>query len=141
MAGGRSPEKAAALAGRIGAHPDTLAQAAEFGEAVLLAVRRDGLVTALEQAGAGVGSLAGKTVFDGRPLAIPFAGDDEGKGAVSRLISDLGCDPLDAGDLRQARRLEAMAIVIIRLLFSGYDPYSVFTFASPGRTGQPFASR
>jgi 8-hydroxy-5-deazaflavin:NADPH oxidoreductase len=194
MVGGRSPEKAAALAGRIGARPGTLAEAAEFGEAVLLAVRRDGLVTALEQAGAGAGSLAGKTVidcgnavdvsdfslvtwegqslaeqaqhlapgshvvkafnlchakvwqmsppvFDGRPLAVPFAGDDEGKGAVSRLVSDLGCNPLDAGDLRQARHLEAMAIVIIRLLFSGYDPYSVFTFASPGHTGQPFASR
>ncbi len=45
---------------------------------------------------------------------------------TSRLVSGLGCEPLDVGDLRQARHLEAMAIVIIRLLFSGYDPYSVF---------------
>jgi predicted dinucleotide-binding enzyme len=72
---------------------------------------------------------------------VPFAGGDEGSETTRRLITDLGCDPLDAGDLRQARHLEAMAIVIIRLLFSGYDPYSVFAFTSPGRTAQPFASR
>jgi 8-hydroxy-5-deazaflavin:NADPH oxidoreductase len=194
MVGGRSREKAAALARRIGARAGTLAEAAEFGEAVLLAVRSQGLVTTLEQAGAGEGSLAGKTVvdcgnavdisdfslvtwdgkslaeqaqhlapgshvvkafnlahakvwqmtppvFDRRPLAVPFAGDEEGKKVASRLIADVGCEPLDAGDLRQARHLEAMAIVIIRLLFGGYDPYSVFAFVSPGRTGQPPASR
>jgi len=80
-------------------------------------------------------------VFDGRPLAVPFAGDDKGKETARLLIADLGCDPLDAGDLRQARHLEAMAIVIIRLLFGGYDPCSAFAFVSPGRTGQPFTSR
>ena len=60
---------------------------------------------------------------------------------AERLIADLGCEPLDAGDLPQGRHLEAMAIVIIRLLFGGYDPYSVFAFVSPGRTGQPVTSR
>jgi hypothetical protein len=34
-----------------------------------------------------------------------------------------------------------MAIVIIRLLFSGYDPMSAFNFSSPGRTGEPLTSR
>jgi hypothetical protein len=34
-----------------------------------------------------------------------------------------------------------MAIVIIRLLFGGHDPYSMFAFVSLGRTGQPFSSR
>ncbi|HEU5416438.1 MAG TPA: NAD(P)-binding domain-containing protein [Streptosporangiaceae bacterium] len=194
MVGGRSPGKSAALAGRIGARPGTLAEAAEFGDAVLLAVRREGLADTLQQAGAESGVLAGKTVIDcgnavdttdfslvswegkslaeqaqhlapgshvvkafnlcharvwqmrppvfhGSPLAVPFAGGDEGKGTARRLISDLGCDPLDAGDLRQARHLEAMAIVVIRLLFGGHDPYSVFAFTSPGRTGQPVTSR
>jgi len=59
-------------------------------------------------------------------------------GAV-HLIADLGAEPLDAGDLSQARHLEAMAIVIIRLLFSGYDPHSAFAFASPGRPVPPSA--
>jgi predicted Zn-dependent protease len=53
----------------------------------------------------------------------------------------LGCEPLGAGDLRQAWHLEAMAIVIIRLWSGGYDPYSVFGFVSSGRPEQPFASR
>jgi predicted dinucleotide-binding enzyme len=194
LIGGRSPDKTAALAKRIGAEAGTLAEAAEFGDAVLLAVRREGLADTLEQAGAVSGVLAGKTVidcgnavdttdfslvswegkslaeqaqhlapgshvvkafnlchakvwqmtppvFNGSPLAVPFAGSDEGKGTASQLIKDLGCDPLDAGDLRQARHLEAMAVVVIRLLFGGYDPYSVFAFVSPGRAGQPFTSR
>ncbi len=194
LVGGRSPDKAAVLAKRIGAGAGTLAEAAEFGDAVLLAVRHEGLADTLEQAGAVGGALGGKTVidcgnavdvsdfslvtwegkslaeqaqhftpgshvvkafnlchakvwqmtppvFDGRPLAVPFAGDDKGKETARLLIADLGCDPLDAGDLRQARHLEAMAIVIIRLLFGGYDPYSAFAFVSPGRTGQPFTSR
>lgn len=188
MVGARSPDKAADLAKRIGASDGTLAEAAAFGDAVLLAVRRQGLDDTLRDAGAADGSLAGKTVidcgnavdtsdfslvtaegkslaeharalapgshvvkafnlchakvwqmtppvFDGRPLAVPFAGDEEGKETARLLIKDLGCDPLDAGDLRQARYLEAMAVVIVRLLFSGYDPYSVFAFVSPGRAG------
>ncbi len=194
LVGGRSPDKSEALAERIGARAGTLAEAAEFGDAVLLAVRREGLADTLEQAGALSGALAGKTVidcgnavntadfslvswesrslaeqaqhlaagshvvkafnlchakvwqmrppvFNGSALAVPIAGDDEGKETARRLIKDLGCDPLDAGDLRQARHLEAMAVVVVRLLFSGYDPYSVFAFVSPGRTGQPFTSR
>lgn len=188
LVGGRSPDKAAALAKGIGARAGTLAEAAEFGDAVLLAVRSEGLAETLEQAGATAGALAGKTVIDcgnavditdfslvtwegkslaeqaqhlapgshvvkafnlchakvwqmtppvfgGSPLAVPFAGDGEGKATARRLIADLGCYPLDAGDLRQARHLEAMAIVIIRLLFGGYDPYSVFAFVSPGWAG------
>ena len=181
MIGGRSPDKAAALAERIGARAGTLAEAANFGEAALLAVKRQGLDDTLRQAGAPDGSLDGVTVIDcgnavdtsdfslvtwegkslaeraqalapgshlvkafnlcharvwetsppafgGRPLAVPFAGDDEGKDVARLLIKDLGCEPLDAGDLRQARHLEAMAIVIIRLLFNDYDPYSAFAF-------------
>ncbi|MEV5746188.1 NAD(P)-binding domain-containing protein [Actinoallomurus sp. NPDC052308] len=72
--------------------------------------------------------------FDGRPFAVPIAGDEEGKAVARTLITDLGAAPLDAGDLTQARHLEAMAIVVIRLLRSGYDPLSVFAFISPGRT-------
>lgn len=194
LVGGRSPDKAAALAKRIGARQGTLAEAAEFGEAVLLAPRREGLEYTLGQAGAASGALAGKTVidcgnatdttdfslvtwggrslaeeaqrlapgshvvkafnlchakvwqmtppvFNGSPLAVPFAGSDEGKDIARQLIEDTGCVPLDAGDLSQARHLEAMAIVVIRLLFGGYDPYSVFAFTSPGRTGQPVTAR
>ncbi|MDL4814478.1 NADPH-dependent F420 reductase [Actinomadura opuntiae] len=184
LIGGRTPAKAEALAGRVGARSGTLRDAAEFGDAVLVAVRREGLADTIAAAG---GALAGKPVidcgnavdtadfsqvtyrdgasmaeeiarlapgahvvkafnqahasvwamtppaFDGRPLAVPFAGDEEAKPAARTLITALGAEPLDAGDLRQARNLEAMAIVVIRLLFSGHDPHSVFAFTTPNR--------
>ncbi|MFE2868233.1 hypothetical protein [Embleya sp. NPDC059259] len=43
----------------------------------------------------------------------------------------MGGRPLDVGDLGQTRHLEAMAIIVIRLLFSGCHPHSVFAFLSP----------
>ena len=64
-----------------------------------------------------------------------------GAPTTGKTVLALGCEPLDAGDLRQVWHLEAMAIVIIRLLSGGYDPYSMFGFVSPGCTVQPFASR
>ena len=64
LIGGRTPQKSAELAKRIGALAGTLREAAEFGEVILLAVRREGLVTTLELAGAPEGTLAGKTVID-----------------------------------------------------------------------------
>lgn len=195
LVGGRTPEKTAELAERIGARAGTLREAAEFGDAVLVAVRLAGLDETLRAAGAPDGTLSGKTVldcgnavdvsdfsqvtfeggtsmaeevarlapgahvvkafnqahasvwrmnppvFDGRPLAVPIAGHEAGKATARTLIEDIGAEPLDAGDLTQARHLEAMAIVVIRLLFSGYDPLSVFAFSSPGRTGQTITSR
>jgi predicted dinucleotide-binding enzyme len=66
-------------------------------------------------------------VFDGRNLAVPFCGDDStAKNTVAGLIGDLGCRPVDVGPLHRARHLEAMAAVVIGLLFSGADPLTVF---------------
>lgn len=71
-------------------------------------------------------------VFDGRRLVVPHCGDDEAaKETVRALIRDLGCEPLDAGPLAQAHHLEAMAAVIIRLLWTGYDPRTVFNLITP----------
>ncbi|MFC5663561.1 NADPH-dependent F420 reductase [Kitasatospora misakiensis] len=75
--------------------------------------------------------------FDGRPLTVPFAGAEEGKADARRLIADLGAEPLDVGDLSQTRHLEAMAIIVIRLLFAGAHPHSVFTYLSPDRGDAP----
>jgi 8-hydroxy-5-deazaflavin:NADPH oxidoreductase len=98
------------------------------------------VVRAFNQAHAAVWRMRPPS-FDGRPFVVPIAGDAEGKPAARALITDLGAEALDAGDLAQTRHLEAMAIIVIRLLFSGYDPLSVFTFSSPGRTGEAIASR
>jgi hypothetical protein len=187
LIGGRTPEKAAALAGRLGARAGTLREAAEFGEVVLVAVLLAGLAETLRAAGAPEGTLAGKTVIDcgnavdltdfsqvsfaggtsmaeeiarrspgahvvkafnqvhmdvwrmdpplfgGRPLVVPIAGDDEGKAVAATLVKEQGAEPLDAGDLTQARHLEAMAIVVIRQLFTGHEPLSAFAWLSAER--------
>jgi predicted dinucleotide-binding enzyme len=69
--------------------------------------------------------------YDGRPLVVPLAGDDaEAKETVSRLVADVGGNALDAGGLEQAAHLEAMAAVIIRILFGGADPTTVFNLVA-----------
>jgi predicted dinucleotide-binding enzyme len=64
--------------------------------------------------------------YHGQPLVVPMAGAPEAKRIVGTLIRDAGGEPLDAGGLEQAHNLEAMAAVIIRLLFGGADSLSAF---------------
>jgi 8-hydroxy-5-deazaflavin:NADPH oxidoreductase len=72
--------------------------------------------------------------YHGRPLMVPIAGDDAAKEPVARLVRDAGGEPLDAGGLEQAQHLEAMAAVIIRLLFAGADELSAFQFEVGARS-------
>ncbi|WP_084774701.1 NADPH-dependent F420 reductase [Nonomuraea candida] len=66
-------------------------------------------------------------VFDGRRLFVPYCGDDPtALDTTRRLIADIGCEPLPVGDLRHAHHLEAMAAIVISLLFGGRDPLTVF---------------
>jgi predicted dinucleotide-binding enzyme len=65
--------------------------------------------------------------FDGRRLVVPYCGDHPAAEELTRrLIADVGADPLPVGGLRQAHHLEAMAAVMISLLYGGRDPYTVF---------------
>jgi hypothetical protein len=185
---GRTQEKAAALARKIGhgARHGALQEAAKFGDVILVAVRHEGMLEALAASGAAAGAFAGKTivdcsnpveiqnftlvtggsismaeqiaavapgakvvkafnqcqskvwemtppVFDGRRLAVPCCGDDAAaKELVAGLIRDLGCKPVDIGPLHRARHLEAMAAVVIGLLYGGHDLYTVFNLITPG---------
>jgi len=73
--------------------------------------------------------------FDGRSLAVPYCGDANGsKLIVHRLIADLGCRPIDIGALHRARHLEAMATIVIGLLFRGYDKRTVFNLITTTET-------
>ncbi len=66
-------------------------------------------------------------MFDNRLLAVPYCGDDPRALDMTRqLIADLGGEPLPIGDLRHAHHLEAMAAIVISLLYGGRDPYTVF---------------
>jgi predicted dinucleotide-binding enzyme len=74
--------------------------------------------------------------YDGRPFTVPIAGDDEeAKALVSGLIADVGATAVDTGDLDHATYLEAMAVVIIRILFSGADPTTVFNLVDHAHSG------
>jgi predicted dinucleotide-binding enzyme len=177
MIGGRTPAKAAALAERLGARSGSLREAAEFGEAIFLAVLSAGVESTLRDAGAADDVLRGKVLIEstnaieherltvttgpgssvseqisaatgarvakafnqvhfdvwrrraryaGEPLVVPVAGDAEAKAVATELVRDAGAEPLDAGGLDHAYELEAMAAVIIRLLFAGADPLSAF---------------
>nr|WP_241267657.1 NADP oxidoreductase [Streptomyces scabichelini] len=91
---------------------------------------RDGLSAAGEIAAAAPGAHVVKAfnlchedvwrltppVFEGRPLAVPLAGDSQDALAVvRRLVRALGCEPLNAGGLDRAGLLEATAALLIGL--------------------------
>jgi predicted dinucleotide-binding enzyme len=56
--------------------------------------------------------------FGGIAATMFYCGDDaEAKAAAARLAADLGFDPVDAGNLEQARLLEPLALLWIRLAY------------------------
>lgn len=75
-------------------------------------------------------------VFDGRRLVVPYCGNDpEAAELATRLIADIGCEPLRVGDLGHAHHLEAMAAVMISLLYGGLDTRSAFNLVADTRAG------
>jgi predicted dinucleotide-binding enzyme len=186
--GGRDAAKAGALAAKLGpeVRSGTAAQAATFGEAVVLATRHEAIFDAMEAAG-GAQTFADKIIidinnpvsafdgnfltklydgrslaeaiaaqapgakvvkafnmcqakvwtmdpplFDGRKLAVMYCGDDAAsKGKVADLIREIGADPVDVGELKYARLLEAATGIVIKLLFSGRDSHTVLNLIQP----------
>jgi 8-hydroxy-5-deazaflavin:NADPH oxidoreductase len=178
--GGRNLEKAEKLAKQLGTDVEfgSEAEAASFGEIVVLATRHEAIFEAIDAAG-GNDALTGKVlldinnpvdtsdflaksyngislseeiarvvkdahvvkafnmcqakvwqmnppVFDDRPLVVMYCGDDDqAKEQIAVLIEDVGCEAKDIGDLKYARMLEPAAAIVIKLLFSGHDPYTV----------------
>ena len=54
------------------------------------------------------------------PVTMFYCGDDEGaKSAAAQLAADIGFEPVDAGPLSQARLLEPLAMLWIRLAVFG----------------------
>lgn len=71
-------------------------------------------------------------VFDGRRLVTLYCGDDSSaKARVAELIEIIGSEPVDAGELRYARLLEASACLVIKFLFSGRDMRTVLNLIQP----------
>ena len=70
--------------------------------------------------------------FDGRNLVTLYCGDESGaKLKVAQLIECIGCDPVDVGELKYSRLLEASACIVIKLLFSGRDMRTVLNLIQP----------
>ena len=70
--------------------------------------------------------------FDGRKLVTLYCGDESGaKSKVAELIECLGCDPVDVGELKYSRLLEASACIVIKFLFSGRDMRTVLNLIQP----------
>lgn len=160
-----SDPKVTKLVEETGAKAATVAEAAAFGEVVVLATPWEGTQDAIRHAG----DLSGKIVFDcTNPLApqlsglthggsnsggeqvaawakgarvvkvfntigannmtnpdfngvsatMFYCGDDaDAKAVAAKLAADLGFDPVDAGALDQARLLEPLALLWIRLAY------------------------
>jgi len=71
-------------------------------------------------------------VFDGRPLVVMYCGDNnQAKEKIAVLIEQVGCEAKDIGDLKYARMLEPAAAIVIKLLFSGHNPYTVLNLIQP----------
>jgi len=71
-------------------------------------------------------------LFDGRKLVVMICGDDAAaKAAVSDLVREIGADPVDVGELKYARLIEAATGIVIKLLFSGRDPHTVLNLIQP----------
>ncbi len=181
---GRTPAKAATVAAEFGAGSGTAAEAAAFGDVVVLATRNEDVFDAIDQAGGAV-AFAGKIVIDinnpvsietfvttrtdGRSLteaiqeALPGAAvvkafnmaqaavwadpdmtydgrtmvtlytadDDRASDAIAELIADVGSEPLKLGGNAHAYQLEAAAAIVIKFLFAGRDPHTIFNFIQP----------
>ncbi|MDJ0653541.1 MAG: NAD(P)-binding domain-containing protein [Xanthomonadales bacterium] len=181
---GRDPQKAVTVAERFGAGHGNAAEAAAFGDVVVLATRWEDVFDAIDQAG-GASAFAGKVVidinnpvdietflttrddgnslteaiqrrlpdaavgkafnmaqvavwedrdmtYDGRTMVTLFTADrSPAIETIGQLISDTGSEPLHLGGNRHAYQLEAAAAMVIKFLFSGRDPHTIFNFIQP----------
>ncbi len=71
--------------------------------------------------------------LSGRAAQVPMAGDDDAaKAQVAALARRMGFEPIDAGPLRNAALLEAMAVLWIHLAIKG-DRGREWAFLATGR--------
>lgn len=69
--------------------------------------------------------------YDGRQMVTLFTADEGAHDAISQLISDVGAEPLLLGGNEHAYQLEAAAAIVIKFLFAGADPQTIFNFIRP----------
>ena len=183
MVSGRDPEKTKVAADKVNAKHGTAAEAAAFGDVVVLATRWQDVFDAIEAAG-GPDAFAGKIVvdinnpvdietflttredgrslteaiadalpgarvgkafnmaqvavwedadmtYDGRQMVVIYTADEDADDVFATLISDVGAEPQRLGGNAHAYQLEAAAAIVIKHLFAGRDPKTIFNFIQP----------
>ena len=183
MLSGRDPEKTQGAARTVNAEHGTAAEAAAFGDVVVLATRWEDVFNGIESAG-GPNAFAGKVVidinnpvsietflttrddgrslteaiadalpgahvgkafnmaqvavwedpnmtYDGRRMVVLYTADDGADQVIGELITDVGAEPLRLGNNAHAYQLEAAAAIVIKFLFAGRDPKTIFNFIQP----------
>ena len=183
MLSGRDPVKTEDAARTVNARHGTAAEAAAFGDVVVLATRWQDVFDGIECAG-GADAFAGKIVidinnpvsvetflttrsdgrslteaiadalpgahvgkafnmaqvavwedpdmtYDGRRMVVLYTADDGSDPVIAELIGDVGAEPLRLGGNAHAYQLEAAAAIVIKFLFAGRDPKTIFNFIQP----------
>jgi len=69
--------------------------------------------------------------YDGRQMVTLYTADSAADASIAQLISDVGAEPLRLGDNAHAYQLEAAAAIVIKFLFAGGDPHTIFNFIRP----------
>lgn len=69
--------------------------------------------------------------YDGRQMVTLYTSDEAADGTIAQLIADVGAEPLRLGDNSHAYQLEAAAAMVIKFLFAGGDPHTIFNFIRP----------
>ena len=71
--------------------------------------------------------------YDGRQMVTLYTAASGAEDDVAQLITDVGAEPLLLGGNEHAYQLEAAAAMVIKFLFSGRDPHTIFNFLQPER--------
>lgn len=69
--------------------------------------------------------------YDGRQMVTLYTADDDADTATAQLIGDVGAEPLRLGGNEHAYQLEAAAAMVIKFLFAGANPHTIFNFIRP----------
>ena len=82
----------------------------------------------------GYGNMQNPDYPQGRAVMFVAGPDGKGKQTVMQLVTDVGFDAVDAGDLTQARLLEPLAMLWIKLAFAkGFGVDCAFVLARRNR--------
>lgn len=69
--------------------------------------------------------------YDGRQMVTLYTADTDADATIATLIEDVGAEALRLGGNEHAYQLEAAAAIVIKFLFAGANPHTIFNFIRP----------